>query len=158
MRKYLIIAIMSVIGLAASAQQGKSAIGANIGFAPSLEDGQNRTNFELGVKYQYFITNPIRLEAAMNYSFESKHVSIFDIYANVHYVVPVGRGFSVYPLAGIGYASVDVGDGLSRFLFNLGIGGEYRLTSRWSIGLEMKYQFINNFSRFPIDLGVTYRF
>lgn len=159
MKKYFIVAIMAVLGLCASAQQGDKAIGVDIGFAPCLEDHADFTNFGLGVKFQYNVTNPVRLEADLDYWFEAKHVSVFDITANVHYLVGVGKGFTVYPLAGVGYANVDShGNGYHRFVFNLGIGGEYALTSNLTLGLELKYQYINDFSRFPINIGLAYHF
>lgn len=159
MKKYFIIAIMAVFGLCAHAQQGEKAIGVNLGVAPCLEDGHSPTNFGLGVKFQYNITDPVRLEADMDYWFENRSTSIFDISANAHYLVGVGKGFTIYPLAGVGYANVDYdGEGCSRFLFNLGIGGEYALSNSLTLNAEMKYQFINHFSRLPITVGIAYHF
>lgn len=47
---------------------------------------------------------------------------------------------------------------LNRFFFNVGVGAEYALTEKLSLGLEVKYQYIKDFNRLPINLGVTYRF
>jgi len=176
MKKYFIVAIMAVLGLCASAQQGQKAIGVNLGVAPCLEDGSSLTNFGLGAKFQYNITDPIRIEGTMDYWFESKGCSMFDITANVHYLVNIGQsGFRIYPLAGIGYANVGV-DGYrvdsddedllifkdswhyNRFVFNLGIGGEFDITENLTLGAEFKYQYLNDFSRLPITVGLSYRF
>lgn len=46
----------------------------------------------------------------------------------------------------------------SKFLFNVGAGAQYDLTSNIAVGLEVKYQYIKDFSRLPISLGVTYKF
>lgn len=56
----------------------------------------------------------------------------------------------------------DYDDGFStsanRFLFNVGVGAEYAFTSKISAGLEIKYQYMKDFSRLPITIGVSYRF
>lgn len=93
---------------------------------------------------------------------------------------------NVYPIVGLGYAHCGggvsvVGDDLSDFLksnpylsgmednggssssankfyFNVGAGAEYPITDKLSASLELKYQYIKNFSRLPISIGVTYKF
>lgn len=159
MKKYFIVAVMAVLGICAYAQQGEKAIGVNIGIAPGLEDGPDPTNFGLGVKFQYNITDPVRLEGDLDYWFEDKHVSIFDIAVNAQYLVGVGSSFTIYPLAGLGYANVDAyGHGCHRLLVNLGIGGEFNIASNLTLNAEFKYQFINHFSRLPITVGIAYHF
>lgn len=46
----------------------------------------------------------------------------------------------------------------NKFYFNVGLGAEYSFSQRLSAGLEIKYQYIKNFSRLPISVGVAYRF
>lgn len=175
---------VALVGLCASAQEkGDMAVGLNLGVAPCLESGANVTNFGIGAKFQYNVTNPIRLEADVDYWFKNKGMDVFDVTANVHYLFNVGSKLKVYPLVGIGYAhcgwgadfSFDEDDykdlwsrssdddfegssSSSKFLFNVGAGVEYPITEKLAIGAEIKYQYIQHFSRLPISIGVTYKF
>lgn len=196
MKKVFISLCMVLVGLCASAQQkGDMAVGLNLGVAPCLESGASLTNFGIGAKFQYNVTNPIRLEADVDYWVKSKGVDVFDITANVHYLFKIGQKLNIYPLAGIGYAHIGggfsagdfddlkdtmqgvggyLGDydgydewedsldktsgGANKFLFNVGVGVEYPLTAKFSIGAEVKYQYMRYFSRMPITVGVTYKF
>lgn len=191
----LLIAVVS----SASAQKGQSAVGINLGAAPCLESGVSLTNFEIGAKYQYGITDAIRLEADLSYGLKSKGIDVFEVSANAHYLFNIGEKIKVYPLVGIGYGHIggglsgddgdydydpsddegnpyprakgypydseeeeDYGDDSStsanKFLFNVGAGAEYALTSKLSVGIELKYQYMSHFSRLPITVGVTYKF
>lgn len=190
---------------AAFAQQGQMAAGINLGVAPSLESNLKATNFQLGAKFQYGITDAIRGEFDLEYGFKSKGISVFDVTANVHYLINVTDNIRVYPLAGIGYASLKQSWGggkmsfsdyldaagmkdtwemlpgymqdeieeefeeemagvkessatASRFVFNIGVGGEYDLTENLVLNLEIKYQYMKDFNRMPITLGVAYKF
>lgn len=204
MKRYLFLALL-VIATATSAfaQKGQSAVGINLGAAPCLESGASLTNFEIGAKYQYGITDAIRLEADLSYGIKSKGMDVFEISANAHYLFNIGDKIKVYPLVGIGYGhigggfsggdivvdipDVDYGNNwnvsraypypdynpddeidasdndssapsANKFLFNVGAGAEYALTSKLSVGIEVKYQYMSHFSRLPITLGVTYKF
>ena len=186
MKKVFISLCMVLVGLCASAQQkGDMAVGLNLGVAPCLESGASLTNFGIGAKFQYNVTNPIRLEADVDYWVKSKGVDMFDVTANVHYIFKVGQKFNIYPLAGIGYAHIggafsdgdfdddagnyygdyeldesydDVSASMNKFLFNVGVGAEFPLTAKLAIGAEVKYQYMRYFSRMPITVGVTYKF
>ena len=178
---------VALVGLCASAQEkGDMAVGVNLGAAPCLESGASLTNFGIGAKFQYNLTTPIRVEADLDYWFKAKGMDMFDISANVHYLFGIGSKLKVYPLVGIGYAhlgasfSFDVPDydadwsgyisrsssddleggsaSASKFLFNIGAGAEYPVSEKLSIGAEIKYQYIKDFSRLPISVGVTYKF
>lgn len=52
----------------------------------------------------------------------------------------------------------DFSTSANRFLLNVGVGAEYAFTSKISAGLEIKYQYMKDFSRLPITIGVSYRF
>lgn len=185
----LLIAVVSGV----SAQKGQSAVGINLGAAPCLESGVSLTNFEIGAKYQYGITDAIRLEADLSYGLKSKGIDVFEVSANAHYLFNIGEKIKVYPLVGIGYGHIGAGlsvesdmdeflkdlhaaagldktqegeakdmdddsSSANKFLFNVGAGAEYALTSKLSVGVELKYQYMSHFSRLPITVGVTYKF
>ena len=164
------------------AEKGESAVGLNLGVAPCMETGVSLTNVGIGVKYQYNFTNALRAEADFDYGFKAKGLSLWDVSANAHYLFNVTDKFVVYPLLGVGYASVkgewgfdwddgdDDGYGYSssyekggttttgKFLVNFGVGAEYAVSSKISIGIEAKYQYIQVLSRLPLSIGVTYKF
>lgn len=201
--KKLILTVLLAIATAvvACAQTGAMGAGINLGVAPSLESNMKVTNFQLGAKFQYGITDDFRAEADVEYGFKSKGLSVFDITANVHYLVKVADRIKIYPLAGLGWASLkqDFGglsfddylkeagmtgawnqlpsyvqqqmrdefnkqtgaagsESVSRFVFNIGVGGEYDLTDNLALNLEVKYQYMKDFNRMPITLGIAYKF
>lgn len=146
---------VALVGLCASAQEkGDMAVGLNLGVAPCLESGQSITNFGIGAKFQYNITNPIRLEADVDYWMKNKGVDVFDISVNAHYLFNIGEKLKVYPLVGVGYANCSK----SKVLINAGAGVEYPITEKLSVGAEIKYQYMEHFGRLPISIGVAYKF
>lgn len=156
--------VMAFVGLCASAQSaGDMAVGVNIGFAPCLESNADLTNFGLGAKFQYNVTDPIRLEADMEYWFRAKSIDQFDITVNGHYLFNVAEGFRVYPLVGLGYAHVASHFGsysasIDKFVFNVGVGCDYDVAENLAISAEIKLQYIQDFTRLPIQFGVAYKF
>ncbi len=49
-------------------------------------------------------------------------------------------------------------ESVSRFVFNVGVGGEYDITDNLALNLEVKYQYMKDFNRMPITLGIAYKF
>lgn len=173
MKKIFIVMCMALVGLCASAQEkGDMAVGANLGVTPCLESGTSVTHFGIGAKFQYNVTDPIRLEAALDYGFKSKGADVFTLGVNAHYLFNLSDKLRVYPLAGVGYAHLSggysyVGDdydmvegtgSVSKFLLNIGAGIEYDITSKIAVNADIKYQYIKDFSRLPISIGVVYKF
>lgn len=184
MKKFFIFTCAALIGLCASAQEkGDMAVGVNLGVAPCLESGASVTNFGIGAKFQYNVTDPIRLEAALDYGFKSKGVDAMTLGVNAHYLFNVADKFIVYPIVGLGYAhcgatasgipDMDEDDwmhgdmhydtksesgSINRFYFNIGVGGQYDINDKLAVNLELKYQYIKDFNRLPISVGVAYKF
>ena len=173
MKRILLSAIIAMASVcAAFAQKGESAVGLNVGASPCLESGVSVTNFGVGLKYQYGITDAFRADADVDYWFKAKGCEIFDVSANLHYLFNVSETIKVYPLVGVGYARLksswstdeggeDMGSdsaSTNKLLVNAGVGAEYALSEKLSLGLEVKYQYIKDFSRLPISLGLTYKF
>lgn len=183
MKKLFLAICLVLVGFGASAQkQGDAAFGVNFGVAPLLEDEADFSNFGVGVKVQYNITDPIRLNVAADYWCEANGYSVADVLLDVHYMIPVADRFSLYPLVGLGYGrikhsysmnfydtpssygpdgyieSVELSDSFNRLLFNIGVGAEYNLTSNLAVNLELKYQYMKDFSRMPISVGLAYKF
>ncbi|GAB6123755.1 hypothetical protein JCM30204_49050 [Dysgonomonas termitidis] len=89
------------MALAASAQEvGDKEIGGHIS---SLSGDLKK--FGIGAKFQYQVTEPIRLEVAGTYYFGKKEElvkSAYTLEVNGHYLFPVSEKVTLYPLAGIG--------------------------------------------------------
>ena len=162
MKKLLLLVCAAVMSLSASAQAGDKALGAQLVF------GSETNNIGLGVKGQYYFPDQLRGEASVDYFFKNKGVSMWDINANVHYLVDVADKFKVYPLAGLGYTNwsykyefpglpvVEGSDG--RLAVNLGGGAEYELTKDLSVNAELKYQIISNYNQLVLGVGVACKF
>ncbi len=169
MKKIFLVMFMALAGLCASAQQGKMAIGADLGVAPILEGDGAPTNFEIGAKFQYGLTDNVRLEGDIDYAFKAKGCDLFDITANAHYLVPVSDAVKIYPLVGIGYGHASfsapfdyddmkfkVSQGFNRFIFNIGAGFDIKVAANMTLNFELKYQYFKDFCRLPIKVGINF--
>lgn len=94
----MLLAVLALGGLTASAQKGEHSVGAH------LEYGTEVSNVGFGAKYRYNVLEALRLEGAFDYFLKKDGVSAWDINITAHYLFPVGKGFKVYPLAGITYS------------------------------------------------------
>lgn len=161
MKKLLLTLCVCLLGIVgARADRGDMGLGLNLGVAPCIESGSGVCNFGLGVKYQYNISNPVRIEGNFDYWFADKGLSFVDVIANIHYQFRINNRFDLYPIAGLGWGNIhsDYGKNYSRFIFNFGVGAEYKVLSNLSVDFEFKYQYVKDFQRLPIQLGVTYNF
>ncbi len=88
MKKVLtLFGLLFVLLGSAHAQKGKQAIGFGLSYGTEIE------SIGLGIKYQYNITNPIRIEPSFNYFFENDNVSMLDLNVNFHYLFPVAKSY-----------------------------------------------------------------
>lgn len=179
--KKIFLMLIAVWGMTAIsfAQKGESRVGLNLNISPCMESGASLTNFGLAAKYQYGLSNHFRLEGVVGYDFKAKGVGVFEVGANVHYLIKLGEKMKIYPIAGIGYANVSGivsfdedydyedyyygdydfdGESESKFYYNLGAGFEYDFTNRLSASVEVKWQGMQWFNRLPISVGVSYKF
>ena len=169
MKKLFMVAIILMVGISsAMAQKNVIAAGVNVNYGTEIK------NVGFGGKLQYGLTDAIRSEVAFNYYLEKDGLGLWDASVNVHYLFDLGDKFKVYPLVGLGYANCkadwsigydyedeDIESGSvssGEIMVNLGAGAEYPLTNKLSLGLECKYQIINNFNQLVPTLGLTYKF
>lgn len=166
MKKIYLIAILFVASsMSVFAQKGEKAAGVHLNF------GTTASSVGLGAKFQYGLTDVIRLEPSLTYYFGGS--GMFDITVNGHYVFfDVAPKINVYPLVGLGfdlcryemlewderrgdwkeYKETD-----SAFKFNFGCGGEYGINDKIAVSLELKYEIITGgFSQFVAGLGVKF--
>ncbi|NDV66398.1 outer membrane protein [Bacteroides sp. 224] len=99
MKKLFIIAIIFMIGSNAMAQKGEMAGGILLNYGTEIE------SLGIGAKFQYGITDAIRIEPSFDYYFGKNDFNMFDFNANVHYLFNVAPKINIYPLAGLGYTS-----------------------------------------------------
>ena len=161
MKKFIVLfSMMFFIMGNAFAQKGIQAAGVHLSYGTEIE------SFGIGLKYQYNITDNIRLEPSMNYFFESNDIDQFDINANAHYLFPMASNVRVYPLAGLTFARWSfpqlIGGKFSndatRLGINIGGGAEMDITDKLMLNFELKYQLVNDFDQAIFNLGIAYMF
>lgn len=76
---FIFLGLMFVMLSSTYAQKGRQAIGFGLSYGTEIESAG------LGIKYQYNITNPLRIEPSFNYFFENDNVSMLDLNVNFHY-------------------------------------------------------------------------
>jgi outer membrane protein X len=155
---FVLFSMMFVFMSSAFAQKGIQAAGVQLSYGTEI------SSIGIGVKYQYNITDNIRLEPSINYFFENDGLDMFDINANAHYIFPMASNVRVYPLAGFSFSkwSANAGDGwevsTSKFGVNLGGGAEFDISDNLMMNFELKYQLISKFDQSVISMGVAYMF
>ena len=161
MKKLIVLfSMMFFIMGSAFAQKGIQAAGVHLSYGTEIE------SFGIGIKYQYNITDNIRLEPSMNYSFENNGVDQFDINANAHYLFPIANNVRLYPLAGLTFARWDyanvIGGALdndvTRLGVNVGGGAEMDITDNLMLNFELKYQAVSDLDQAVFNIGVAYMF
>lgn len=180
MKKLFLVLCVALIGMgSAFAQKGEQRVGLNLNYGTEI------SNVGLGAKYQYGITDAIRLEGSFDYFFKKDGLGMWDINVNAHYLFPVAEKFKVYPLVGLTYShwkmdGIDYGsefEGMSpedkeewgitdleesssasKFGVNLGAGVQYDVNETWAVNFEVKYQLISDYNQAVFGLGVAYKF
>lgn len=176
MKKFLILLCVALVSLGASAQKGEQNVGAHLLY------GTDIGNIGVGAKYQYNVTDNIRLEGVGDYYLKTDGVTMFDLNVNGHYLFPINDKVTLYPLVGLNFThwkqdegGVDYDDNDyekysddgdsddswslsdSSIGLNLGGGVQYTLTDKVRIGAELKYQTISGFNTIVIGVGVTFK-
>ena len=75
---FIFLGLMFVMLSSTYAQKGRQAIGFGLSYGTEIESAG------LGIKYQYNITNPLRIEPSFNYFFENDNVSMLDLTYIIH--------------------------------------------------------------------------
>jgi len=161
LKQAALLALVAAMSMTTAVAQtkGDKAVGANL----SLGMGDSFSNFGIGAKFQYNITNPLRLEGAFTYFLKKDLMSMWDASVNVHYLFSVANKLAVYPLAGLGVLGTKVSyggysDSDTEFGVNLGGGLDYRITEKLIGNVEAKYQIHSHWDRLLLSVGIAYRF
>lgn len=150
-----LIAIALLCASGAMAQKGVKAIGGQFSYLTDSELAG------VGFKFQYGITNPIRLEGSVDNYFKNDGLSMWDLNANLHYRIPLTRAFALYPLVGVTLTNWNVeytDDDTTKAGVNIGCGAEISLSREWALNFETKYQIIDNYNQIVLGAGLMYRF
>ncbi len=143
MRKFLILFLIAMTTGIASAEGLKSLdLKANL-----------RSDFGLGVGVTLELPKNFEIAPSFNYYFNSNNTLTLD--GDVRYRFDLPRNFSIYPLIGLLYLHCEDVDKIG---FNIGGGFNYDINSAWAIGVEVKYQYVDNFDDTYFALGVSYKF
>lgn len=153
MKKLIVLfSMMFFIMGNAFAQKGIQSIGLNLNYGSEIE------RMGIGIKYQYNITDNIRVEPSMNYFFENDGIDMLDFNANVHYLFPMDNNIRIYPLAGLTFARWDFGLVESRLGVNVGGGAECDISDNLMLNFELKYQVVSDLDQAIFNFGIAYMF
>lgn len=139
--KKIMILLVAILGFAASANaQDDSKMAAGVNLNVNVGDGLNF--FGLGAKYQYRFATHWRAEGSFNYYFKNNYVTMWDINADAHYLIPV-KSVNIYPLAGLTVHHSKIGEGgfyfaETNFGVNYGAGVEFPITDAIKLNFEVK--------------------
>ena len=170
------------------AKAGDWAIGLNLGMGfggiPTVVNHditEGYVNFGLVPKVQYYVTDAFRPEISFSYFIENKRQSFWDINLNFHYLFHMKYGIYIYPILGATFQHThdtdvpkfdDNGNPIllnngkpdtetinkGRFGLNAGAGMQYDITPNLYCNLEMRYQYVKDFGRGILQVGIGYRF
>ena len=164
-KRATIVAIVLTMSVAANAQQGEKAIGGNLIFGT----GGNHSHVGIGGKFSYNLTDPIRFVGEFDFFPKKDFISWWDVSAYGNYLFLLSDKIDVYPLVGVGMtgAKVDLGKynfSTNGFVFSLGGGLDYELTSKLLLSIELRYKFINfkdigvSGNRTHLVVGIAHKF
>lgn len=143
--------------------EGTWGVGVHAGYASVAEQ------LGAGVHLHYYRTNNLRFAPSFTRYLETKGERMWMAEADLHYILPISYAASLYPLAGIHYSNWHydpeatyntTGKALTHHRpgANLGIGYQHDISYRVRANLELKYQFINDYSQLLITAGFGFWF
>ena len=170
MKKLMMLFCVALMSVGASAQEyyeeeyeGAQAGDWVIGLDLGMGFGDSYVNFGLMPKVQYYVTDAFRPEVSFDYFIPKNHQNFWDININLHYLFHMKYGIYIYPILGatfqhyhFSYAGETINEG--RFGLNAGAGMQYDITPNLYCNLEMRYQYVKDFGRGILQIGIGYRF
>lgn len=137
-----------------SALVALSAVSASASGLGSVDMKANlRSDFGLGAGVTFLLPKNFEVAPSLNYYFNDSHTLTID--GDFRYRFDLPRNFSVYPLAGPVYFHAD---DVNKIGLNLGGGFGYDINSKWRIGAELKYQFVDHWDDLYLTIGASYKF
>ncbi len=165
MRKsVLLIMVLFLISASKSFAQynGTFGMGARLSYASEIQRPG------IGLDIHYYLNNNVRLAPSLTYYMQVKNKSMWNIDADIHYIVPIGTEFSLYPLAGVHLSEwknktqlIDINERNiynKRLGLNAGMGFQYDFRYKARTSFEVKYQSIKDYSQVAFMVGVGFWF
>ena len=159
-------------GSSSQSPAGNMAFGAHLAFA--MDKAVN--SFGIGAKFQYNVTEPLRLEGSFTYFLPKTYevstlemtFSMWDFSVNGHYLLSLSEQVAFYPLAGISIVGTSFETKMGKnlpsmdesetvFGLNIGAGLDLKVNDKTALNAELKYR-TGNCSRFMIGAGVVFKF
>lgn len=144
------------------AQKNEKSIGLSLGYGTEIE------SLGIGAKFNYGLTDQIRLSPSFNYFFKKDNVSGWEINADAHYLFNVAPKFNVYPLLGLTLTNWkldmgkvfgnDLSTSKTRFGLNIGAGVSYKIAYDLSVGAEFKYSAVSDLDQAVFNVNIMYAF
>ena len=157
MRKIALLIVCLIAGMATSFAQrgGDKALGLNLNYA-------SETSLGIGTRFQYNITDNVRIEPEFAYYFKHDNTSFWDLGLNFSYLFPVAQDVTLYPLVGLGcaHSKLHCGNNVSvnDFQGKFGAGAEFQLMPDLKLIIEPKFQLLDGNNQFVITAGMAYCF
>lgn len=143
-----------------------------VGFGIAMGTGSGITNFGMCLpKIQYYFHPNVRVEFSFDYFFKKDYITDWDLNLNVHpYVIPMKYGMHIYPIVGLTFTHRHWSDDIplipgeikhgdeGRIGLNIGGGFQYDITENISAIYEVKYQYVEDYDRCGMNLGMVFRF
>jgi opacity protein-like surface antigen len=141
--------------------EGTVGVGVHAGY------GNSAGNIGAGLHLHYYHTNQLRFSPAYTRYLPGKGVSMWEVDADAHYLIPVTWLFSFYPVAGLNYSNrkfdsskMDGSDPVDitrrRIGANLGMGLQYDFGYKTRVSFEYRHRFIRDFSHSCFMAGIGF--
>lgn len=169
MKKYFLLAILSLASIATFAQTNQWSGGVVLGY------GSDISKPSVGLKVQYDLIEQVSFASSFNYYFQDKSEGVkmnwWDANVDAHWNFVHKDNAKIYALAGLTYlhgkASLDaeydeedyeVSASEGKLGANIGLGGQLNLSENWVMAAEVKYQVIDEGSQLVPSLSLMYKF
>jgi len=120
-------------------------------------------NYGIGLKGQYNVSDPVRLEGQFMHFFKKNYVKLWSFSMVAHYLFPLTEQTTLYPLVGAGYIHAEntyysKSKHGSDPAFYMGGGLDHKLAENVIGNVELKYEGADNWNRLLLSVGIMYRF
>ncbi len=163
MKKYFLTVIVALTTLL-----GAQAEPGDVTIVPQLSFATRHAMVGLGAQAQFDLTNEWRIAPDFFYYIRNNDVTAYGADVNVHYMIPRGEKFVIYPLAGLAYMRYkiqkvdDEGDKYDdkhdRIGANIGVGVQYQIKDEMQLFAEERFQLLKDFNQSVTVLGVRFTF
>jgi len=113
----------------------------------------------IGVDFRYNILSDVRIAPSITHMISRYDQSAWYFDCDAHYVVAMDDKFSFYPIGGISLSALNLlYKTHARLGFNVGLGGEIRIIDQLSVGLDMKYNVVQDYHQALVAVRAAYHF